>query len=168
MTHFLPLRFALITGLALLTAGCSKSYSDKDVHWLSIEEAKTAVDTDSSSWFSESRPNAWIDPRDVVFYRVGHIPGAINVQLSSPDAISQLDGYGMLIVYGEGYEAPLADAMIKMLLKEELVEEVKGLKVGFDGWQEAGQPVERGEDPKQSATATSGDRWQRQPVDNDE
>ncbi|MDP6479631.1 MAG: rhodanese-like domain-containing protein [Phycisphaerales bacterium] len=167
MSHFLPLRFALITGLALLAAGCSKSYSDKDVHWLSIEDAKTAVDTGSSSWFSESRSNAWIDPRDVVFYRVGHIPGAINVQLSNPNAMSQLDGYGMLIVYGGGYEAPLADAMIKMLLKEELVEEVKGLRVGFDGWREAGQPVERGEDPRQSAATTGGDRWQRQPVDDE-
>lgn len=166
MTHSATLRFTLIASAALFTASCSKSYSDKDVHWLSIEEAKTAMDKASGSWLSDPKPNAWIDPRDVLFYRVGHIPGALNVPLSDPDAITRLDGYGTLMVYGQGYEAPLADAMIKTLLKNGQ-EDVKGLRVGLDGWQEARQPVERGEDPGRTAAATSGDRWQRQPVDDE-
>ena len=100
----------------------------------------------------------------MVYYRVGHVPGAINVLLSDPDAITRLEGFGTLIVYGKGYEAPIADAMIKTLLKDGQTE-VMGLRVGFDGWLEAGQPVERGDDPGRRAAATRGDRWQRQPVD---
>jgi rhodanese-related sulfurtransferase len=164
MTHSFRLRLTLVASISLLGTGCSKSFSDKDVHWLSIEEAKEAMGTSSGSWFSDPMPNAWIDPRDAMRYKGGHVPGAINVQLSDPDAISQLEGYGILIVYGQGYEAPLADAMIKALLKDGQ-KEVKGLRVGFDGWKQAGQPSERGEDPRRSVTATRGDRWQRQPVD---
>lgn len=164
MPHATRLPITLIVGIGLLAAGCSKTYSDKDVHWLSIEEARETMETSSSSWFSEPKPNAWIDPRDVVYYRVGHVPGAINVLLSDPDAITRLEGFGTLIVYGKGYEAPIADAMIKTLLKDGQTE-VMGLRVGFDGWREAGQPVERGDDPGRRAAATRGDRWQRQPVD---
>lgn len=150
----------------VMVAGCKTTYSDKDVHWLSIDEAKKAMTESSSSWLSEPKKNVWIDPRDAVFYRVGHIPGALNVQLSDPDAISRLDGYGLLIVYGEGYEAPIADAMIKTLLKSGQ-KYVKGLQVGYDGWLEARQSTELGDDATRAASTTTTDRWQRQPVNNE-
>ena len=114
----LVLYLAITVGIGLFAAGCSKTFSDKDVHWLSIVEAQEAMDANSDSWFSKKKQSAWIDPRDAVFYRVGHVPGAINVLLSDPDAITRLEGFGTLIVYGAGYEAPIADAMIKALLTE--------------------------------------------------
>lgn len=157
---------AVLSTVLVTAAGCTTSYSDKDVHWLSVDEAKEAMTESSGSWLSETKPNVWIDPRDAVFYRVGHIPGALNVRLSDPDAITRLEGYGLLIVYGEGYEAPIADAMIKTLLKDGQ-KYVKGLRVGFDGWQEAHQHIELGDDATRSSTTNSTDRWQRQPVDNE-
>jgi len=149
-----------------MVAGCKTTYSDKDVHWLSINEAKKVMTESSGSWLSEPTVNVWVDPRDAVFYRVGHIPGALNVQLSDPDAITRLEGYGLIMVYGEGYEAPIADAMIKTLLKDGQ-KYVKGLQVGFDGWQEAHQKVERGDDTTQPTGTDTTDRWQRQPVDDE-
>ena len=156
---------ALSTALVMV-AGCKTTYSDKDVHWLSINEAKKVMTESSGSWLSEPTVNVWVDPRDAVFYRVGHIPGALNVQLSDPDAITRLEGYGLIMVYGEGYEAPIADAMIKTLLKDGQ-KYVKGLQVGFDGWQEAHQKVERGDDTTQPTGTDTTDRWQRQPVDDE-
>ncbi|MDP7029617.1 MAG: rhodanese-like domain-containing protein [Phycisphaerales bacterium] len=153
---------ALIT----VSVGCSKSYSDKDVHWLSIEDARSAIADTGGSWISEPTPNAWIDPRDEVFYRVGHIPGALNVQLSDPGAYQRLSGFGTLVVYGEGYEAPLADALIKALLKGGM-KDVKGLKVGYEGWIAAGEKIEKGEDAARAPGVRRGDRWQRQPVEDE-
>jgi rhodanese-related sulfurtransferase len=166
MTHATQTLVALICGVGLFATGCSKTFSDKDVHWLSIVEAQEAMDANSDSWFSKKKQSAWIDPRDAVFYRVGHVPGAINVLLSDPDAITRLEGFGTLIVYGAGYEAPIADAMIKTLLKDGQ-NTVKGLRVGFEGWQQAGEPVERGDDPRRPSVKAAGDRWQRQPVNAD-
>jgi 3-mercaptopyruvate sulfurtransferase SseA len=80
--------------------------------------------------------------------------------------MQRLDAYGLLIVYGEGYKAPLADAMIKALLKDG-VEDVMGLKGGFEGWEDAGLPVAKGDDAGRRPGATAGDRWQRQPVEDE-
>ncbi len=152
--------------LMACSVGCSKSYSDKDVHWLSLDDARHAIADTGGSWISEPVPNAWIDPRDEVFYRVGHIPGALNVQLSDPGAFQRLSGYGVLVVYGEAYEAPLADALIKALLKGGM-KDVKGLKVGYEGWIAAGEKIEKGEDAARAPGARRGDRWQRQPVEDE-
>ncbi len=159
---------ALLTTAAVMacSVGCSKSYSDKDVHWLTIEEARGAIADTGGSWISEPVANAWIDPRDEVFYRVGHIPGALNVQLSDPGAFQRLAGFGTLVVYGETYEAPLADALIKALLKGGM-KDVKGLKPGYEGWIAAGEKVEKGEDAARSPGSHRGDRWQRQPVEDE-
>ncbi len=156
----------LITAMPVI-AGCSKTYSDKDVHWLSNTEAQAALADTSGSWLSEAKPNAWVDPRDDdVYFKVGHIPGSLNVQLSDPDAMQRLDAYGLLIVYGNGYEAPLADAMIKALLKDG-VKDVKGLKGGYEGWEEAGLPIEKDGDSNRRPGVTAGDRWQRQPIEDE-
>jgi len=152
-----------VLGSLTLLGGCKKTISDQDVHWLSVPRAKETIASQEASWFSQPRPNAWIDARDEVFYRVGHVPGALNVQLSDPDAFNRLAGYGTLVVYGEGYEAPLADATIKALLKSGMAS-VKGLQGGYEGWIAAGEKVVKGTDPDRRPGATGGDRWQRQPV----
>lgn len=158
--HVIP-AMVLATGLLY---GCKKTYSDKDVHWLTVSEAKSAMKDTSANWFSHPKPNAWVDPRDAVQFRVGHIPGAINVRLSDPGAFDRLAGYGLLIVYGDAYKAPLADAMVKALLKDGM-KDVKALERGYEGWLEAGEPFEKGDDQQRTQSITSGDRWQRQPVE---
>jgi rhodanese-related sulfurtransferase len=160
----LALALLVLGFLTLATGGCSKSYSDRDVHWLTIEEARAAMTDTGKTWLREAKPNAWIDPRDAVFYRVGHIPGALNVQLSDPEAFTRLEGYGVLMVYGEGYESPVADALIKSLLKDGN-KVVKGLKLGYEGWIAAGERVEKGDDTAKVTGGDARDRWQREPVD---
>lgn len=155
----------LLLAMAFGLGGCKKTISDQNVHWLSIDHAKEAMGEQTSSWFESPKINAWVDARDPVFYRVGHVPGALNVQLSDPDAMSRLEPYGLVIVYGEGYEALIADAMIKALLKQGM-KDVRGLQVGFEGWSDAGEPIVKGDDPDREVVESDGDRWQRQPVKN--
>ncbi|MCH2141392.1 MAG: rhodanese-like domain-containing protein [Phycisphaerales bacterium] len=156
--------FLLIPTIAL--ASCGKSVSDKDVHWLSVDEAQEAIAAQSGSWLSEPMENVWVDPRNAAFYNVGHIPGALNVQLSDPDGIGRLKPFGTIIVYGEGYQAPIADAMIKALITEGH-DDVKGLELGYDGWIAAGQPLAKGTDAGRVTSSTTGDRWQRVHVEQD-
>ena len=160
----LTLTFVVLGYLSLTAGGCSKTYSGRDVHWLTIDEARTAMADTGETWLREAKPNAWIDPRDAVFYRVGHIPGALNVQLSDPEVFTRLEAYGVLMVYGEGYESPVADALIKGLLKEGN-KVVKGLKLGYEGWVAAGERVEKGEDKTKVTGGGESDRWQRGLVD---
>ena len=160
----LALTLLVLGSLTLAAGGCSKAYSDRDVHWLTIDEARAAIADTGETWLREPKPNAWIDPRDAVFYRVGHIPGALNVQLSDPEVFSRLEGYGVLIVYGEGYESLVADALIKGLLTEGN-KVVKGLKLGDEGWIAAGEPVEKGEKKSKVTGGGDRDRWQRELVD---
>jgi rhodanese-related sulfurtransferase len=160
----LALSCVSLASLVVVLGGCSKSYSDRDVHWLTIDEARKAMADTGGTWWTEPKPNAWIDPRDQVFYRVGHIPGALNVQLSDPEAFTRLAAYGTLVVYGEAYESPIADALIKGLLKNGNTD-VKGLKVGYEGWIAAREPIEKGDDTARTTGTGSADRWQRQPVE---
>ena len=156
--------FAMLTAIACLLAGCAKTYSDKDVHWLTVPEARAALADSSGSWFSQPRPNTWVDPRDALQFRVGHIPGALNVRLSDPGAFDRLAGFGLVVVYADGYKAPLADAMVKALLKAGM-KDVKGLETGYEGWLEAGEPFDRGDDEARVTAVKQVDRWQRQPVE---
>jgi len=159
-------RTSCLLMLTTSLASCGKAVSDKDVHWLSVADAQQAIATPSGSWLSEPKQNVWVDPRNSAFYNVGHIPGAINVQLSDPDGIGRLEPFGTIIVYGEGYQSPIADAMIKALITEGH-EEVKGLELGYDGWIAAGQPLAKGSDPGRISTSTTTDRWQRVRVEQD-
>jgi rhodanese-related sulfurtransferase len=162
----MPRLIVLLIMAPLILVACGKSVSDKDVHWLTVHEAQVAIKTPSGSWITESKPNVWVDPRDAAYYTVGHIPGALNIQLSDPDASGRLDTYGTIVVYGESYKAPIADAMIKTLISKGH-DDVKGLELGYAGWIAAGEKLDKGTDPGRITESTKIDRWHRVNVDQD-
>ena len=141
-----PAFIALLTG-TLLLAGCSKEYSDADLVLLSVHEADLVMATPESSLFSTPKPNAYVDPRTVEKYATGHIPGAINLPYRQiAEDWENLQGYGVIIVYGSSYNDPLAEAMSKSLMEYGLGE-VRTLRGGMEAWINAGQPVTKGRKP---------------------
>lgn len=141
------MRIALILTLLTLT-GCSKTWSDKDIAFVSVSQAKALFAEEGGTWLKESKPNVWVDARNPSRYTIGHIPGAINIPLRSIDTQwGRVKSYGTVIVYGDTWNDPLADAESKVFL-EKGVENVQTLHGGWQAWTEAGGASEPGADSK--------------------
>ena len=141
-----PSFITLLIG-TLLLAGCAKEYSDADLVLLSVHEADLVMATPESSLFSTPKPNAYVDPRTIEKYATGHIPGAISLPYRQiAEDWEDLQGYGVIIVYGSSYNDPLAEAMSKSLM-EYGIAEVRTLRGGLEAWINAGQPVTKGRKP---------------------
>jgi rhodanese-related sulfurtransferase len=139
------LTFLLIMISALW--GCSHEYSDADLVFVNVSEGRKIISHPEGSLFKEAKPNAWIDPRRVELYSSGHIPGAINLPFKNVAVEwEDLEGYGVVIVYGKTYNDPIADAMSKSLM-EYGIHEVRTLRGGIEAWIKAGYPVTKGRKP---------------------
>ena len=138
---------AALCTTVLVISGCTKEYSDADLVFLSPDEGKEIVANPEGSLFHEASPNTWVDPRRSEFYIGGHIPGAINVPYKNI-ALSweELEGYGVIIVYGQTYNDPLAEAMSKSLMEYGL-SDVRTLKGGIEAWTRAGFTLSKGRKP---------------------
>ena len=83
-----------------------------------------------------------VDPRPTWSYRKSHILGAINIPFGRLHIQSwRLDDAGIIIIAGETYNDPIAVAMSKELLLQGFTN-VKTLRGGLTGWDEAGEPIE--------------------------
>ena len=143
------LRFPTIALLLTvpLLSGCAKEYSDADIVLLNVHEADLLMGTQESSLFGEAKQNAFVDPRTVEKYATGHIPGAISLPYRQiAEDWENLQEYGIVVVYGNSYNDPLAEAMSKTLM-EYGISEVKTLRGGLEAWINAGQPITKGRKP---------------------
>lgn len=84
-----------------------------------------------------------LDVRTPDEFAAGHIPGAKNVNFSSPAfkaAVGALDRHQTYLLHCQaGGRSAKADT----LMKELEFKSVLHLKEGFGGWEAAGQPVEK-------------------------
>ena len=127
--------------------GCSKEYSDADLVFVTPDEGKALMGKQESSLFSEPEDNIWVDPRRSEFYIAGHIPGALSMPYKSiATDWTNLEGYGVVVVYGQTYNDPLAEAMSKTLM-EYGIKDVRTLKGGIDAWTRAGFTLQKGRKP---------------------
>ena len=86
----------------------------------------------------------WLDPRSERDFRLGHIPGAINLPFQNvAKGHTILQDYEVIVVYGSTYNDPKANAMSKRLMQLGY-EDVKTLRGGLSGWKAAGYDVEEG------------------------
>jgi rhodanese-related sulfurtransferase len=80
---------------------------------------------------------AWVDPRGERAYREGHIAGAINLPFQDvASRHEELKGYEILIVYGNTYRDPIAEAMSKRLMELKF-KDVRTLRGGLRAWTDA-------------------------------
>ncbi|MDG2291113.1 MAG: rhodanese-like domain-containing protein [Phycisphaerales bacterium] len=139
--------YLMLMGCLLLASGCSKEYSDADLVFLSVHEADLTISTPETSLFTETRPNAFLDPRTPERYAIGHIPGALSVPYRNiAGEWESLKGYNIIVVYGNTYNDPLAEAMSKTLMEYGL-RDIRTLKGGLEAWMNSGQQITKGRKP---------------------
>jgi len=139
----LPL--AAFVFVAASVGGCERRIDERDIVRIPLAEVASKVET------SQRRPSSkavlLIDPRSPERYARGHVPGARNVGLQDiPDGSprpAEIEGYDLLIVYGDGRNDPLARAMVKRLLGTGLKKKrVRMLEGGLQAWTAAGNPLD--------------------------
>ncbi|MCH2153336.1 MAG: hypothetical protein MK089_08355 [Phycisphaerales bacterium] len=135
-------------GSLMLVVGCKPQISDKDIVKLDVAQAKEyRLNPPTSSIFDSPVGGVWIDPRRETDYVLGHIPGAVNIPFANVSSDwFYLENYGPKIVYGNGYNDPLADAMSKTLMEYGL-KDIYTLRGGLEAWVEAGQELAKGAPP---------------------
>ncbi|MCZ6835382.1 MAG: rhodanese-like domain-containing protein [Planctomycetota bacterium] len=137
----------LIVALAIFMAsGCGSSVSDKSLKYVNPNEAITLqAGRDKLLGLGGSSQGVYIDPRTKIAFQGGHIEGAINLSFNQiRHEMPRLREYGVLIVYGDNYNDPLAIAMSKRLIEVGL-KNVHTLRGGLQAWKAAGNVVTIGE-----------------------
>jgi rhodanese-related sulfurtransferase len=135
----------LVAGL-LTFAGCSKTTSDKSLTFVTPDDAQALLGGRRGALFGlgGEKQTAVVDPRSLLDYRKGHIPGAIHVPYEDVrNETRRLQPYATIIVYGETYNSPVAQAMSKTLI-ELGFEDVQTLRGGLRAWRDAGFEVDEG------------------------
>jgi rhodanese-related sulfurtransferase len=132
--------------LLLVATGCTKTWSDKDLVFLNVNEARSAMASSDATWLRAEKPNVWVDARSPEKFAIGHIPGAISIPLRSVDVqYGRVADHGVVIVYASTWNDPVADAQSKALM-EKGIPTVRTLAGGWHAWVEAGGKVETGKD----------------------
>jgi rhodanese-related sulfurtransferase len=140
------LGWLFVAMLALGVGGCqSEKTSDRDLSYVNPTEGMTlAQGKKKLLGLGGEASGAWIDPRGEREYIAGHIPGAIHVPFGKLETLyATLEGYDVVIVYGEDYNSAIAQAMSKALIQRGHTD-VRTLKGGLRAWRDAGCEVEQG------------------------
>ena len=133
--------------VCLAVGGCANTTSDRDLVLVNPIDAQELIQGQAKLLGLGGRTaGAYVDPRNETDYHIGHIPGAISLpfQVLAGNK-SKLDGYDILIVYGDGYNDPKANAMSKRLL-EMGFSNVQTLRGGLRAWTAAGYSLDTGRD----------------------
>lgn len=132
--------------LALLAAGCDVKTSDRDLVYLDPPGAVEQLNQ-RGGMFEKQRHGVMVDSRPVADYAKGHIKGAVNVPLVeiTEAARASLAGHDLLVVYGDGFQDPVAKAAAKKLIevgfKKDSVFVMEG---GLRAWQKDGYALVTG------------------------
>lgn len=144
------LRAFLVPVPALVAlAGCDIKTSDRDLVFLSPPEATEKLHT-RPGMFEKAVNGCWVDPRGEADYQKGHIKGAIHLPLVliTEAAGARLAGHNLFVVYGDGFQDPLAKAAAKKLLEAGFKKDtVFVLEGGLRAWQKDGYGLVTGSLP---------------------
>jgi 3-mercaptopyruvate sulfurtransferase SseA len=126
-----------------MNACMERKTSDRDLVLIDNNEAMALVEGRKKLLgLAGATSGAWVDPRGERAYREGHIAGAINLPFQYIATRHQeLKGYDVLIVYGNGYKDPIAEAMSKRLMELKF-KDVRTLRGGLRAWTDEGFELE--------------------------
>ena len=138
MVKLLP-TFVLVF-LFFLT-GCNAGISDKNLSFVSPSDVTVLMSDGASELFGPELRTILIDCRQRWEYDKAHIPDAASIPFGHLQyKLYELDHAGTIIVAGQTYNDSVAIAMSKALM-ELGFKEVKTLKGGLRGWEDAGRSV---------------------------
>ena len=157
-------RALALVSASVALAGCDVKTSDRDLVFLSPPEATERLHT-RPGMFEKAINGCWVDPRGDADYQKGHIKGAINLPLPliTEAAGARLAGHNLFVVYGDGFQDPLAKAAAKKLLEVGFKKDtVFVLEGGLRAWQKDGYALVSGSlpdggEPAKAALKPAGD-----------
>ena len=132
--------------LSVAAVGCAGHTSDRDLVLIDAPEAVQLMEGGKKLLGLGGPTNSvWVDPRSPHHFRLGHIPGAVNVPFQNiSDEHHRLRGYDVLIVYGDQYRDSKAAGMSKRLMQLGY-KDVRTLRGGLQAWRDAGRELEKGD-----------------------
>jgi rhodanese-related sulfurtransferase len=126
-------------------SGCDSGISDKNITYIMPRDAAVMMREGKSTLLGPRAATVLVDPRPSWSYLKSHIPGSINIPFGRLYLQSwQLDHAGVIIVSGETYNDSVSIAMSKALMQLGFTD-VKTLRGGLVGWDDAGEVVETAE-----------------------
>ena len=130
-----------ITFFVVACVGCSTGLSDKNLVYIGVADAAMLLAEQQSPSDGSGGEIAVVDPRPSWSYRKGHVPGSINIPFGQLKVqLWKLEGAEVVIVTGETYNDSVALAMSKALLGYGF-KDIRTLRGGLTGWEDAGEPV---------------------------
>ena len=127
--------------MALLISGCDAGISDRNLVFVTPQDAAILIVEGKSELVGPAMPTVLVDPRPAWSFNKGHIPSAVNIPFGQIHLqMWQFDGVGIIIVAGDTYNDPVALALSKELIKQGY-KDVRTLRGGLVGWEQAGEPV---------------------------
>jgi rhodanese-related sulfurtransferase len=136
----------VLAPLALATAACQNTTSDRDLVYRKPSEA-VELASKRTGPFGGGEPVKvlWLDPRTPAEFEKGHIPQAKNIPFPEIEKTHEVacKGYEAFIVYDTDYDDVMAKAAAKRLL-ELGYKKVYCIVGGLKAWQTDGNPVATG------------------------
>ena len=133
----------LVAAIGSMNACMERKISDRDLVLIDTTEAMELLEGRKKLLgLAGATSGVWVDPRSERAYREGHIAGAISLPFQYVTTRHrQLQDYEILIVYGDNYKDPIAEAMSKRLM-ELKHKDVRTLRGGLRAWTDAGLELE--------------------------
>ena len=131
----------------LAVISCTTKTSDRDLVLVNPIDAQELVQGQAKLLgLGGTTVGTYVDPRSERDFRLGHIPGAISLPFQHlADNKRKLNGYDVLIVYGDDYNDPKANAMSNRLLQLGFAD-VRTLRGGLRAWTSAGYALDTASD----------------------
>jgi rhodanese-related sulfurtransferase len=131
----------LVLFFLLFVNGCSTGISDKNISFVSPSGVSMLIADGESRLFGPELETVLVDCRETWKFNKAHIPKATNIPFGHMDyQLYKLDDAGIIIIAGDTYSDPVSIAMSKTLM-EMGFKNIKTLRGGLKGWEDAGEPV---------------------------
>ena len=134
-----------LTLMALL-GGCDRSTTDRDIVWITPQDAIRMSSTPVGTFGAGTAPKTlWLDPRMPDQFAKEHLPKATNIpfpEISKSHEATCKD-FDLFIVYDSDYDDVMAKAASKRLL-ELGYKDVVTIRGGIKAWQRDGLEVDQG------------------------
>jgi len=139
-------RFIFATILSLVVVTSSRSADEKSTTPPTGTPAATHVKKVGVEEFDQLRAqktNIVLDVRTPGEFKAGHIPGAVNIDVNSPDFDKKTGALDKNKTYLVHCAAGVRSAKACKKLETVGFKELYDLAPGFKGWEKAGKPVEK-------------------------